>query len=191
MTLRGGWRGWGSREKARPNVVLILSDDQGSWAMGCAGNREILTQRLNFVAADEVRFERFFWPSQVYSPARPSLLTGRVPSQHVACDEYGPVRMIRTREWNYVHRYLYGPHDLYDMVNNTDEGANLIDDVYKQEIATTIKAMLEDWCVRYEDPSFDGTHEPVTGKSQVGLAGPTGRGRPAFCQEGRMQGRHR
>ena len=27
----------------RPNVVVILSDDQGCWAMGCAGNSEIRT----------------------------------------------------------------------------------------------------------------------------------------------------
>ena len=26
--------------------------------------------------------------------------------------------MIRTQEWKYVHRYPYGPHELYDLVND-------------------------------------------------------------------------
>ena len=28
-------------------------------------------------------------------------------------DEYGANRMIRTKEWKYIHRYPYGPHELY------------------------------------------------------------------------------
>jgi hypothetical protein len=36
----------------------------------------------------------------------------------VIFDEYGPVRMIRSKEWKYVHRYPYGPHELYDLVND-------------------------------------------------------------------------
>jgi len=27
-----------SRNPARPNVLFIVSDDQGTWALGCAGN---------------------------------------------------------------------------------------------------------------------------------------------------------
>ncbi len=38
-------------------------------------------------------------------------------------DEYGLVRMIRTREWKYVHRYPYGPHELYDLTRDPDEEA--------------------------------------------------------------------
>ncbi|MFE5242353.1 MULTISPECIES: sulfatase-like hydrolase/transferase [unclassified Streptomyces] len=71
-----------SRDPARPNVLLILSDDQGPWAMGCAGNTEIHTPRLDSLAARGVRFSRFFCTSPVCSPARASLFTGRLPSQH-------------------------------------------------------------------------------------------------------------
>ena len=39
-------------------------------------------------------------------------------------DEYGPVRMIRTRAWKYVHRCPYGPHELYDLANDPEEKAN-------------------------------------------------------------------
>ena len=45
----------------------------------------------------------------------------------VVFDEYGPTRMLRTKEWKYVHRYPYGPHELYDLVNDPSERLNLAD----------------------------------------------------------------
>lgn len=41
------------------------------------------------------------------------------------CDEYGPTRMVRTRDWKYIHRYPYGPHELYDLANDPHERVNL------------------------------------------------------------------
>src|SRR5262249_42696166 len=66
----------------RPNVIVILTDDQGCWAMGCAGNREIRTPHLDRLAATGTRLDNLFCVSPVCSPARASLLTGRIPSQH-------------------------------------------------------------------------------------------------------------
>ncbi|MEI6502700.1 MAG: sulfatase-like hydrolase/transferase [Armatimonadota bacterium] len=66
----------------RPNVVFILTDDQGPWAAGCYGNPEIQTPNIDRLAAGGVRFDNFFCASPVCSPARASLLTGRLPSQH-------------------------------------------------------------------------------------------------------------
>ena len=71
-----------STDPKRPNVVFILSDDQGAWALGCAGNSEIRTPNLDQLAANGTRFENFFCASPVCSPARASILTGRIPSQH-------------------------------------------------------------------------------------------------------------
>ena len=66
----------------QPNVVFIISDDQGFWSLGCAGNREIYTPNIDRLAAQGMRFENFFCVSPVCSPARASLLTGCIPSQH-------------------------------------------------------------------------------------------------------------
>lgn len=66
----------------KPNVVFILTDDQGPWAMGCAGNHEIRTPNLDRLAASGTRFENFFCTSPVCSPSRASFLTGRMPSAH-------------------------------------------------------------------------------------------------------------
>ena len=71
-----------SRHAERPNVLFVLSDDQGAWAMHCAGNDDIATPSLDRIAAAGVRFTHFFCTSPVCSPARASLLTGQIPSQH-------------------------------------------------------------------------------------------------------------
>ena len=69
-------------ENKRPNIIFILSDDHGAWAMNCAGNNELITPNLDRLANEGIRFENFFCVSPVCSPARASLLTGRIPSQH-------------------------------------------------------------------------------------------------------------
>jgi len=66
----------------RPNIVFILSDDQGPWALGCAGNEDIKTPHLDALAAAGTRLENFFCASPVCSPARASLMTGQIPSRH-------------------------------------------------------------------------------------------------------------
>ena len=65
-----------------PNVLFILSDDQGPWALNCAGTKELETPNLDRLAREGTRLENFFCASPVCSPARASLLTGRMPSQH-------------------------------------------------------------------------------------------------------------
>lgn len=66
----------------RPNILFILSDDQGPWALGCAGNDEMITPNLDSLAESGMRLENFFCASPVCSPARATLLTGQVPSGH-------------------------------------------------------------------------------------------------------------
>ena len=66
----------------RPNVIFILTDDQGPWAAGCYGNREIRTPNLDRLAVTGTRFDNFFVAIPVCSPSRATFLTGRIPSQH-------------------------------------------------------------------------------------------------------------
>ena len=66
----------------RPNILFVLTDDQGAWAMRCAGNTDIYTPNLDRLAKQGTRFDNFFCASPVCSPARASILTGRIPSRH-------------------------------------------------------------------------------------------------------------
>src|SRR5581483_9721254 len=65
-----------------PNVVFILTDNQGAWTLGCYGNPDIHTPNIDRLAAQGMRFTRAFSPNGVCSPTRASLLTGLMPSQH-------------------------------------------------------------------------------------------------------------
>lgn len=66
----------------KPNIVFILSDDHGQWANGTYGNKEIITPNIDSLASRGVKFNNFFCTSPVCSPARASILTGKIPSQH-------------------------------------------------------------------------------------------------------------
>ncbi len=62
--------------KGRPNVLLIMTDDQGWGDITSHGNDVIETPVMDRIAAKGARFERFF-VSPVCAPTRASLLTGR------------------------------------------------------------------------------------------------------------------
>lgn len=98
----------------------------------------------------------------------------------VIFDEYGPVRMIRSKEWKYVHRYPYGPHELYHMADDPDEAVNLIDAPEHHETVGLMKSHLEQWFVQYVDPAVDGVREPVSGYGQCAEAGIRGKGKIAY-----------
>jgi arylsulfatase A-like enzyme len=59
-----------------PNVVLIITDDQGYGDLGIHGNRKIQTPHIDRLARESVRFQSFY-VSPVCSPTRASLMTGR------------------------------------------------------------------------------------------------------------------
>lgn len=61
---------------APPNVLIVLTDDQGYGDIGSHGNPHLKTPRLDAFADSGARFERFF-VSPVCAPTRASLLTGR------------------------------------------------------------------------------------------------------------------
>jgi len=63
----------------QPNIILIMTDDQGWYDAGFNGNTKIKTPCLDSLASNGVVFERFYSASAVCSPTRASLITGRNP----------------------------------------------------------------------------------------------------------------
>ena len=62
-----------------PNVVLILTDDQGSVDMGAYGAGDLRTPAMDRLAARGLRFTQLYAGAPVCSPSRACLLTGRSP----------------------------------------------------------------------------------------------------------------
>ncbi|MCS6861747.1 MAG: DUF4976 domain-containing protein, partial [Abditibacteriales bacterium] len=85
----------------------------------------------------------------------------------VIFDEYGPVRMIRTKEWKYVYRHAYGPHELYDLVNDPDERVNRAADPHQAQRIKELKAAMDQWFARYVNPHRDGLHQDGTAMGQT------------------------
>lgn len=62
---------------ARPNIVVIVSDDHGRDALGCYGNPVVKTPNLDALAAEGTRFTHAFCTTSSCSPSRAVLLTGQ------------------------------------------------------------------------------------------------------------------
>lgn len=62
---------------SKPNVIVILTDDQGSIDMGCYGATDLHTPNMDRIAKKGVRFTQFYAGAAVCSPSRAALLTGK------------------------------------------------------------------------------------------------------------------
>ncbi|MDO8541202.1 MAG: sulfatase [Opitutaceae bacterium] len=67
-----------SARAARPNIVIVFTDDQGYGDLGCFGSQTIRTPRIDRLAAEGTRFTNFY-AQIVCGPSRSALLTGRQP----------------------------------------------------------------------------------------------------------------
>ena len=78
---------------AKPNVVFILTDDQGRCDYSACGTKDIRTPHLDRLFGEGLTFQNFFANSPVCSPSRAALLTGCHP------DRVGVPGVIR--QWNH------------------------------------------------------------------------------------------
>lgn len=69
-------QGGETAEASRPNILLIVTDDQGYWDTGATGNPHIDTPHMDSIANDGMQFKRFY-TAPVCAPTRAGLMTGR------------------------------------------------------------------------------------------------------------------
>lgn len=82
----------------RPNIILIVSDDQG-FDLGAFGAKRFVTPHLDRMAAEGTRGTNFYNTASVCTPSRSGIITGRYPQRN------GTYEMIRNDMVNYGHRY--------------------------------------------------------------------------------------
>ena len=63
-------------EDRLPNIVLIMTDDQGYGDVGCYGATDLRTPNMDSLAKDGIRFTSFYVSQPVCTASRASLLTG-------------------------------------------------------------------------------------------------------------------
>jgi arylsulfatase A-like enzyme len=78
-----------------PNIILCMTDDQGWGDVSYNGLKQIQTPALDAMAAEGVRFNRFYAAHPSCTPTRASVLTGRHPNRMGA---FWPGMPLRTRE---------------------------------------------------------------------------------------------
>ncbi|MGH7946024.1 MAG: sulfatase-like hydrolase/transferase, partial [Opitutaceae bacterium] len=59
-----------------PNIVFFLADDLGHGALGCYGQKKILTPNIDRLAQEGMRFTQCYAGSSVCAPSRSVLMTG-------------------------------------------------------------------------------------------------------------------
>lgn len=66
-------------EAARPNILLLLSDDHSYPYLSCYGDPNVKTPALDRLAAEGMKFHRFFTSAPQCVPSRAAMMTGRSP----------------------------------------------------------------------------------------------------------------
>ncbi|MBN2592695.1 MAG: arylsulfatase [Sedimentisphaerales bacterium] len=79
-SLKAACLGDGFSRKNRPNVVLVMTDDQGYGDLGCHGNNVIVTPNLDKLHAQSIRLTDFH-VDPTCSPTRSALMTGHYSSR--------------------------------------------------------------------------------------------------------------
>lgn len=69
----------GAAPLKHPNVVIILTDDQGYADLGCFGGDQVKTPRIDRMAAEGARLTSFYVAGSVCTPSRAALMTGCYP----------------------------------------------------------------------------------------------------------------
>ncbi|TWT73608.1 Arylsulfatase precursor [Posidoniimonas polymericola] len=86
-----------SAEPRRPNIIVLITDDQGWGDLSCHGNPVLETPHLDAMASRGATFSRFY-VSPVCSPTRASLMTGRYNHRTGVIDTFKGGSMMRPDE---------------------------------------------------------------------------------------------
>ena len=112
---------------APPNILLIVSDDQGYRDLGCFGSHEVMTPHLDRLAKGGVKLTSFYvaWPA--CTPSRGALLTGRYPQRNGIYD------MIRNEAPDYGYQYKPGEYEAtFERIGGMDTREVLLPQVLKK-----------------------------------------------------------
>lgn len=77
----------------KPNVIMILTDQQSCWTLSCYGGEVVQTPYADTLAAEGARLSNCMTVSAVCTPSRGCFMTGRYPHRHGAFDNKFPMNL--------------------------------------------------------------------------------------------------
>lgn len=140
-----------------PNYILFVTDQQRADHLGCYGNPIVRTPHIDAIADGGTRFENFYVACPVCMPNRASLMTGRLPSQHLARHNGIPLSRQSTtfvdllRDGGY-QTALIGKGHLQNMTGQAAGERSVLDPAAQQPD----KALADALRLDLNDPWYDG-----------------------------------
>ncbi len=98
----------------QPNILLIVSDDQGYMDLGSMGSPDIKTPSLDRLAAEGARLTSYYSAFPVCTPSRGALLTGRYPQRNGTYDNFRNDRVNDGYEYP-LYEYAISPERVLGM----------------------------------------------------------------------------
>jgi len=120
----------------RPNIIIILTDDQGYGDLSCMHARDMRTPNMDKFFGEAVRMDNFYANASLCSPSRASLLTGR------HCDMVGVQGVIRNES----------PDSYYNNFGFFKPGVTTMPEVLKASGYAT--ALIGKWHLGYTSPNI-------------------------------------
>ncbi len=120
--------------RAKPNILVIMADDQTWRDSGCYGNKEVKTPNIDRLAAEGMRFTHAFTATAMCAPTRQQLYTGIFPVRNGAYPNHSVVYPGTKSVVHYLRDLGYrvglagkthfGPRDSFpfEMVSNDSGG---------------------------------------------------------------------
>jgi arylsulfatase A-like enzyme len=99
---------------SKPNILFIYVDDLGYYDLGVMGSNYYETPNIDRIAAEGMIFTNGYSNSQVSSPSRASLMTGKFPARHGITDWIGARTGVEWREQG-RHNQLLPPGYVHNL----------------------------------------------------------------------------
>lgn len=174
-----------AQQLAKPNFIVIFTDDQGYEDVGCFGSSDIRTPRLDAMAAQGMKFTSFY-AQPVCGPSRAAIMTGCYPlrvaergnikqihpilhSQEITVAEVLKSRGYATAcfgKWdlakhNQTDFYpdLFPTHQGFDYFFGTPTSNDRFADLYRNDKLIEPKANMSTLTRRYTDEAIGFMHQ--------------------------------
>ena len=100
-------------KQERPNILFILTDNQGAEGLSVYGNKDVKTPNLDRLASEGILFNNVYAENGLCSPTRATIMTGLLASQHGVHNPYYEVLLDELPEgWSIIQEFRTLPQTL-------------------------------------------------------------------------------